>query len=284
MKGVLKLRDGIVELYRKVATSLPPDVEEAMKASRGAEAEGSEARKTLGGIVEGVGTSRKLSRLVCLEIGLPVFYVRVPQGLGHGDIVTTILDATRIATTKVPLSSSAVDIITDRNTGDNTGRGIPLIHIEQSPNDILTFDLTLRCPDCENIGQTYSLPDKALGAGNDLEGIVKCAVDAVKRAGGKGCPPYVIGIGAGAAKDQVTALSRKQLLRKLPDRAEDSKVAEIEARILGEVNALGIGPLGNSGAITALGVKVALNDRLTSSFIVDVFLSCWALRRGRLIW
>jgi len=281
---VLKLRDGIVELYRKVATSLPPDVEEAMKASRGAEAEGSEARKTLGGIVEGVGTSRKLSRLVCLEIGLPVFYVRVPQGLGHGDIVTTILDATRIATTKVPLSSSAVDIITDRNTGDNTGRGIPLIHIEQSPNDILTFDLTLRCPDCENIGQTYSLPDKALGAGNDLEGIVKCAVDAVKRAGGKGCPPYVIGIGAGAAKDQVTALSRKQLLRKLPDRAEDSKVAEIEARILGEVNALGIGPLGNSGAITALGVKVALNDRLTSSFIVDVFLSCWALRRGRLIW
>jgi len=284
LKGVLKLRDGIVELYRKVATSLPPDVEEAMKASRGAEAEGSEARKTLGGIVEGVGTSRKLSRLVCLEIGLPVFYVRVPQGLGHGDIVTTILDATRIATTKVPLSSSAVDIITDRNTGDNTGRGIPLIHIEQSPNDILTFDLTLRCPDCENIGQTYSLPDKALGAGNDLEGIVKCAVDAVKRAGGKGCPPYVIGIGAGAAKDQVTALSRKQLLRKLPDRAEDSKVAEIEARILGEVNALGIGPLGNSGAITALGVKVALNDRLTSSFIVDVFLSCWALRRGRLIW
>jgi tartrate/fumarate subfamily iron-sulfur-dependent hydro-lyase alpha chain len=284
LKGLLKLRDGIVELYRKVATSLPPDVEEAIKAARGQEAEGSEAGKTLGEIAEGVKKSRKLSMLVCLEVGLPAFYVSVPQGLGHADIVDTILDATRLATSKIPLSTSAVDIITSRNTGDNTGRGFPVIHLAQSPNDILSVDLTLRCPECETLGKTYSLPDEALGAGADLAGIARCAVDAVKAAGGNGCPPYVIGIGAGAAKDQVTALSRKQLLRKLPDRAEDEKVAEFEDSLLKEINGLGIGPLGRSGSSTALGVKVGLNDRLTSSCIVDVFLSCWALRRGRLIW
>jgi fumarate hydratase class I len=284
LKGLLKLRDGIVELYRKVATSLPPDVEEAMKASFDLEAESSKAKETLGGIVEGVKKSRKLSRLVCLEIGLPVFYVSVPQGLGHADIISTILDATRLATQKIPLSTSAVDIITERNTGDNTGKGIPLIHLTQSPNDTLSVDLTLRCPECETLGKTFSLPDEALGAGTDLDGIAKCAMHAVMEAGGNGCPPYVLGIGAGAAKDQVTALSRRQLLRKLGDKAENEKVASLEEKLLKDINGLGIGPLGYSGASTALGVKVGIEDRLTSSFIVDVFLSCWALRRGRLIW
>jgi tartrate/fumarate subfamily iron-sulfur-dependent hydro-lyase alpha chain len=213
-----------------------------------------------------------------------VFYVSVPQGLGHGDIINTILDATRLATQKIPLSSSAVDIISERNTGDNTGRGIPLIHLTQSPNDMLSVDLTLRCPECEVIGKTYSLPDTSIEADMNLDGIAKCVVDAVKSAGGSGCPPYVVGVGAGAAKDQVTALSRKQLMRKLPVRAEDENIATFEERLLKEINSLGIGPLGHSGSTTALGVKVGLNDRLTSSFVVDVFLSCWALRRGRLVW
>jgi fumarate hydratase class I len=281
---LLKLRDGIVELYRKVATSLPPDVEEAMKAAYGFEAEDSEAQKVLGEIVQGVRESRKESKLVCLEIGLPVFYISVPQGLGHKDIVETVFEATRLATQKIPLSASAVDILTERNTGDNTGNGFPIIHLEQSPSDMLCVDLTLRCPECETLGQMYTLPDESLGAETNLDGIAKCAVDAVKRAKGNGCPPYVLGVGAGAAKDQATALSRRQLMRKLSDRPEDETLAGFEEKLLKEINGLGVGPLGRSGSITALAVKLGLNHRLTSSFVVDVYLSCWALRRGRLIW
>jgi fumarate hydratase class I len=281
---LLKLRDGIVELYRKVATSLPPDVEEAMKAAHSVEAEGSGAREVMGDIVERARTARRQSKLVCLEIGVPVFYVSVPQGLSHKDIVETIMEATRIATTKIPLSASAIDILSERNTGDNTGKGFPIINLEQSPNDILSVDLTLRCPECEIQGQTYSLPNETLGAETNLEGIAKCAMDAVKKAAGNGCPPYVIGIGAGASKDQVTALSRRQVMRKLTSKAEDDAVAEFEEKLLKEINGLGIGPLGRSGASTALGVRVGLNHRLTSSFVVDVYLSCWALRRSRLIW
>ncbi len=281
---MLKLRDGIVELYRKVATSLPPDIEEAMKAACGMEAEGSEAREVMESMVERAKTARKQSELVCLEIGVPVFYVSVPQGLSHKDIVETIMDATRIATTKIPLSASAVDIITERNTGDNTGKGFPIINIEQSPNDMLSVDLTLRCPECEIQGQTYPLPNKVLGAETNLEGIAKCAIDAVKKAAGNGCPPYVIGIGAGASKDQVTALSRRQVMRKLTSKTEDNTMARFEENLLKEINRLGIGPLESSGSNTALGVRVGLNHRLTSSFVVDIYLSCWALRRSRLVW
>ena len=281
---MLKLRDGLIELYKKVATSIPGDVQEALRAAHGNEADGSEAKEALNGLLETIRSARQHSRLVCLDIGMPAFYVSVPRGLSHKEIKDTIMDATRLATRKVPLSANAVDILTERNTGDNTGEGFPIIHLTQSSNDMLTVDLTLRCPDCEAQGQTYSLPDEALGAEINLDSIAKCAVDAVKKAQGRGCPPYAVGIGAGASKDQVTNLSRKQLLRKLSDTAENEAIAELEKTVLGEINRLGIGPLGRGGATTALGVKVGLNHRLPASFVVDVYLNCWALRRGRLIW
>lgn len=281
---MLKLRDGIIELYKKVATSVPPDVEEALSDARGREAEGSGAGEVLGGMLGEIKRARKESRPICLETGLPAFYVSVPKGLSHSDIMDTIAEATRLATRRVPLSANAVDIITERNSGDNTGEGFPIVHLEQSPNDMLTVELTLRCPECETQGQTYALPSEALGADRNLEGIARCAVDAVKKAGGEGCPPYTVGIGAGASKDQVTALARRQLLRKLSDRAGEEAVAALEDRILDDINRLGIGPLGKGGSTTALAAKVGLNHRLISSFVVDVYLNCWALRRGRLIW
>ncbi|MGD2079548.1 MAG: fumarate hydratase [Nitrospirota bacterium] len=281
---MLKLRDGIVELYRKVATSVPPDVEEALRAAHDREAGGSEAKEALAGMLENIRRSRKSPQPVCIETGIPAFYLSVPKGLSHSEILDTIAEATRLATRKVPLSANAVDIVSERNTGDNTGKGFPIIHLGQSPSDMLTVELTLRCPDCETKGQTYSLPDESLGGATPLENIGRCALDSVRKAKGRGCPPYVVGVGAGASKDQVTALSRIQLMRKLPERAAEGPVADLEEKILAEINGLGIGPLGRGGSATALAVKVGLNHRMTSSFVVDVYLSCWALRRGRLIW
>jgi len=74
---VLKLRDGIVELYKKVATSIPPDVEEAMKAAYSSEGD-ARAKKSLEGILELIQTSRQASRPACIETGIPIFKVKVP--------------------------------------------------------------------------------------------------------------------------------------------------------------------------------------------------------------
>ena len=281
---MLKLRDGIVELYRKVVTSLPPDVEEALREALGSEEAGTDACQAMEGILKGTVASRGGKTPVCMDTGLPVFFVSVPLGLSHVQLVETIAEATRIATTKVPLCSSAVDTLTGKNTGDNTGDGFPLVHLSQSPNDMLIVDLMLRCSENENIGRIYSLPDEDLGADRNLEGIAKCAMDAVRKAQGKGCPPYIVGIGAGATREQVAGLAQRQFLRKLSDKAEKPEVAELEENLLKEINALGTGPLGKGGRTTAIGVKVGLNHRLPSSFMVDVNLGCWADRRGRLIW
>jgi fumarate hydratase class I len=280
---VLKLRDGIVELYKKVATSIPPDVEEAMKGAFSSEGD-ARARKSLGGILEIIQRSRQASRPACIETGIPIFKVKVPRGLSHTEMKTTIREATAIATRKVPLGLSAVDILTGENSGDNTGIGFPVIYLEEAPNDTLAVDLMLRAGDCENYGQTFQLPVDELHAGRDLDGVRRCVLDCVTKARGKGCPPYTVGVGIGATHDQVSVLGIHQLFRKIPDESEYPAIAELEKRLFNEINTLGIGPVGIGGSTTALGVKIGINHRHPESFLVHVSLACWANRRGRLIW
>ncbi|MEJ2684819.1 MAG: fumarate hydratase, partial [Candidatus Sulfobium sp.] len=233
---MLKLRDGVVELYRKVATSLPPDVEEAVKAALSREKEGSPATSCLSVMLENIRLARETVRPICQDTGVPVFYVKVPLGLSQRDLRETIIDATRVATVKVPLRPNAVDVLTDENSGDNTGAGFPIVYIEETDGNTLLIDLMLKGGGCENVGRTYKLPLEDLNAQRDLDGVRKCVLHTVQKAQGKGCPPYVIGVGVGAAKDQVTALARKQLMRKLGDGNKIGGLSALEERILKEVN------------------------------------------------
>jgi fumarate hydratase class I len=281
---LLKLRDGISELYKKVATSLPPDVEEALKSSLSSEKEGSAAKTTLRLVLENVQFARESSRPICQDTGVPVFFVKVPVGLSQIELRNTILEATRIATDKIPLRPNAVDVISEKNSGDNTGIGFPVIHFEETTGHTLTVDLMLKGGGSENVGRLYKLPDESLKAQRDLEGVRRCVIDTVVRAQGRGCPPYVIGVGIGASKDQVTRLAKDQLMRKLNDTNPTEELAALEGKLLEEINELGIGPQGLGGRTTSLGVKIGVNHRHPASYFVDVSVSCWATRRGRLIW
>jgi fumarate hydratase class I len=278
---MLRLRDGIVELYRKVATSLPPDVEAAIKAACGLEEEGTVAGKALSGFIEEARISREKERPLCLEPGIPVFYVSAPLGISHKQLRDTIIEATRLATEKIPLSPGAVDVISAVNSGDNTGMDFPETHINESPNDTLTVELMLRGAECEREGVLYRLPDEAIKAGRDLKGVSACVLDAVSGTRGRGCPPYTLGVGIGATRAQATGLSKEQLRRKLNDRNPVETLMDLEDRLLGEINAQ---DTAGGYKVTALGVKIGAYHRHLESFFVDVSFSCLANRRGKLIW
>lgn len=279
---MLKLRDGIVELYRKVATSIPPDVEGALKSAYSIEDH--LAKESLAIVLENIRTARHTARPICQDTGVPLFYVRVPRGLSQMVLKDTIKEATVIATEKVPLRPNAVDVLTEKNSLDNLGLGLPIIYFEETLEDTLKIDLMLKGAGCENAGQTYKLPIEELNAQRDLDGVRRCVLDAVQKAQGRGCPPYTIAVGIGAAKDQASVLAKQQLFRKLNDRSEFPAIAELEDRLLSEINQLGIGPIGLKGKTTAIGVKIGVNHRHPASYFVDVSVCCWANRRGRLIW
>jgi tartrate/fumarate subfamily iron-sulfur-dependent hydro-lyase alpha chain len=292
---VLKLREGIVELYKKVASSIPSDVEAALK--RAYEAETSpQIKDPLGNILKQVSSSRKALRALCLDTGMPFFFVWVPRGLSQQHVREVIVDATRIATKKVPLSPNAVDILSGVNSGDNTGLYFPLIHIEETEKNSLTIDLMLQGSECENLGRLYKLPTSFIshngGSGEcretfferNFDGVKRCVIDAVAAAKGLACPPYLIGVAIGGARDQVAYLSRRQLCGRIDVPNPDERLAALEAEIVKEVNDFGRTAEGLNRNVSLLGARVAVAHRHPQSYFVDISFSCWANRKARLIW
>ena len=279
-----ELRNAIVELYRTAASALPPDVEAALQHARRKEKKGSNAGTALAAILENIRIARETGRPLCQDTGVPVFFVKIPCGISHLAVKSSIVRATRIASRTIPLRPNAVDVLTERNSGDNTGEGFPVVYCEETKGSSISIDLMLKGAGSENIGQLYKLPLEEIGAERDLEGVRRCVLDAIYKAQGKGCPPYIIAVGIGASKDQVTRLSKEQLLRKIEDVNSHKVLSAFEKRLLRDVNRLGIGPLGFGGKTTALGVKVGVNHRHPASYFVDVSVSCWADRRAQLIW
>ena len=277
---MLHLKKGITSLFRKVTTSLPPDVEKALRDAAGSEAEG-KAKNELLTVLNGVEQSRSQKSQLCEDTGVPFFYVNAPKGLDHAGLREVIIEATREATAKIPLPANATDPITGQSSSDGTGTGFPVIYIEETTEDKLTIELMLLGTSSESLGRMYTLPDEDMGADLDMNGIKTCVLDTVKRAGGKGCPPYIIGVGLGPTRDRAAWLSKQQLRRKLDDTNPMAELAKLEADILKEANALGIGP---KGGTTALGVKIDAHHRHPATAYLDITLLCWNTRRGKLIW
>jgi fumarate hydratase class I len=278
-----ELRNAIIELYRKAATSLPQDIEKGLRRSLGRESKSSSAGTALSVILENISLARETGRPLCQDTGVPVFFVKIPVGQSHRKIRQEIVSATRDATKKIPLRPNAVDILTEKNSGENTGINFPILYFEETGGERLVMDLILKGAGSENIGQLYKLPDAALKAERDLEGVRRCVLDAVVRAQGKGCPPYIIGVGIGASKDQVTMSAKAQFLRHLDDTAGNVALSRLEKKVVHDINRLGIGPMGLGGKTTALAVKIGVNHRHPASYFVDVSFMCWADRRARMV-
>ncbi|MEW6584181.1 MAG: fumarate hydratase [Nitrospirota bacterium] len=279
-----KLRDAIIELYREASTSLPEDVEESLRLAAQREKRGSSGRSSLSVILENVKRARETGRPICQDTGMPVFFAKIPPDVSYYFVKQEIVKATRLATKRIPLRPNAVDVLTDLNSGDNTGINFPIIYFEETKGRRVVMDLMLKGGGSENIGQLYKLPVAELKAERDMEGVRKCVLDAVYRAQGKGCPPYVVGVGIGASKDQVTRLSKEQLLRHVDDSNDNENLSRLEKRILRDVNRLRVGPLGLGGRTTALAVKIGVSHRHPASYFVDVTFMCWTDRRARLIY
>lgn len=273
-----------LELVRRAATDLPPDVEQSLRRSLKQEEPGSAARSALETILKNVEMAREKSTPICQDTGTPIFYVHYPEGMSIRKLRAQIEEAVREATHRNYLRPNSVDAITGQNTGDNSGdEHYPTIHFEEVDADQpLTVDLMLKGGGCENVGAQYKLPDNRLGAGRDLEGVRKVALDAVYQAQGKGCAPGVLGIAVGGDRGASYVASKEALLRTLEEPNPDSTLNELEERITEEANQMGIGPMGFGGKTTVLGTKIKGLHRLPASYFVTVSYMCWAYRRRRM--
>jgi fumarate hydratase class I len=277
------LTEPILELVRLAATDLPADVEAGLRAAVEREETGSAAHGALETILKNVELARQNSTPICQDTGTPIFYVHYPEGWSTLRLREQIQNAVAEATRRAYLRPNAVDTLSGVNSGDNLGdEHFPTIHFTEVEGETLTFDLMLKGGGCENVGAQYSLPNNDLGAGRDLAGVRKVALDAVYKAQGKGCAPGILGIAVGGDRGSSYSASKEVLLRQLDDSNTNPELDELEDRLTEEANQLGIGPMGFGGKSTVLGTKITGMHRLPASYFVTVTYMCWAYRRRQM--
>ncbi len=277
------MTEQLVELVRRTATDLPADVEAALVAAQAREAEYSAAAGALAMILQNVSLARKQSTPVCQDTGTPIFKVSHPIGVSQREIVQAARRACAIATQRSYLRPNAVDSLTGKNSGDNTGIDYPTIHFQEWDSDEIKVVLLLKGGGSENVGVQYKLPDAGLKAGRDLEGVRKVILDAVYQAQGKGCAPGILGVTIGGDRGSGYLKAKEALLRKLDDANPDPTLDAFEKRLVEDINQLEIGPMGFGGRTTVLGVKVAVQHRLPACYFVSVAYMCWAARRATMM-
>jgi fumarate hydratase, class I len=274
------LTDALVELIRRTSTLLPADMEKALRGARDNEEAGSAAQGALDTILQNIEMSRSSSSPICQDTGTPIFEIQYPFGVSTRQLGAQIRQACANATQRGYLRPNAVDSLTGKNSGDNTGTDFPTMHFHEWEEDGIKIDLLLKGGGCENVSTQYELPNTQMDAGRDLEGVRKVVLDAVNHAQGLGCAPGVLGIAIGGDRGASYIKSKQQLLRPLDDANPQPELSELEDRLLKEGNELGIGPMGFGGKTTLLGVKIGTLHRLPASYFVSVAYMCWANRRG----
>jgi len=241
-----------------------------------------QASQALNIILSNIDMAEEDAGPICQDTGMPTFYVHTPVGVNQIEIKKAIRAAVAEATKLGKLRPNSVDSLTGKNSGDNLGPGTPVIHFEQWEQDEIEVKLILKGGGCENKNIQYSLPstlDHLGRADRSIEGVRKCLLHAVWQAQGQGCAPGALGVCIGSDRAHGFDVAKEQLFRTLDDVNPDPVLAELEARIMTEANALGVGAMGFGGKVSLIGCKIAAANRLPASFFVSVAYSCWAFRR-----
>ena len=272
------LNESIYKLFKRTATELPPDISFAIEEACGRETAGSIARETLEIVRKSSDLSSQARLPICQDTGTPFLVVKGRPDFQALEINEAVLTALRQLSKEGILRQNCVETLSGRNTGDNTGPYVPQIHYLPWDGP-LQLHAMFKGGGSENVSSQYSLPDSAIKAGRDLEGVRRCILAAVHRAQGKGCAPGILGVCIGGDRASGYLLAKEQLFRKLDDVNPNPELAALEKQLVDEANTLGIGPMGLGGATTLLGVKIGCAGRHPASYFVTISYSCWATRR-----
>lgn len=271
-----QVAEAVCNIYKQAAIVLPEDIVKALNQAY--ENEKSEiARLNIKSILKNLELAQENNVPMCQDTGLPIIFVK----LGNVEVENLeqgIIDGVKLATENVPLRTNVVDPLTRQNTGNNIGKGIPQINVELTNEPILELTVFPKGFGSENNNKLAMLLP-----GEGIDGIKKFFKKTIISAGGKPCPPTVIGVGIGGSSDMVMKLAKKALLRPIDDKNPDQRLADLEDELLSIANDTGIGPMGLGGNTTVLGVNVELADTHTAGFPVGICVQCWAARHATCI-
>ena len=265
------------ELYVRALKVLPPDVKAAL--ARALERESHpRAREILGVMLKNLEVAESRGLLVCQDTGTPVYKLRIGRGLTYDgpELLAAIGEGVKQATLETPLRSSVCHPIDRTNPQTNTGERIPAIDVEfLEESGYLELRMMPKGSGSENMSFL-----KMLSPADGLNGIKKFVLQCVVEAGGKPCPPTLVGIGIGGTSDLAMKLAKEAIWRPIGSSHPDPAIATLEAELLEAINSTGIGPMGLGGDTTALAVQIEYAHTHITQNPVGVTLQCWRGERS----
>ncbi len=212
---------------------------------------------------------------VCQDTGMAVVFLEIGQEvrLAGAPLYDEINAAVGRAYKQNYFRMSVCDPITRINTGDNSPA---VIHTDIVAGDKVTVSFLPKGFGSENMSRLFMLSPS-----EGMEGVKAAAVTAVREAGANPCPPVIVGLGLGGTSDLVMLNAKKALLRSVGTLNPDARLRELEAELLGEINALGIGAQGFGGSTTALAVHIIAAPTHIASLPVGINIQCNSARFAR---
>lgn len=263
----------VSRLCIEATRNLPDDVLVALQAAEAQEASPL-GKRILGKILENAQLARDEALPLCQDTGITVVFLELGQDahVVGGNLYDAINEGVRRGYTAGLLRKSVVDhpFSSRLNTQDNTPA---VIHTEIVPGDHLKLTVMPKGGGCENMSYFQMLIPAA-----GREGVVDFVVGCVDRSGANPCPPVIVGVGIGGSADKAMAIAKHALLRPVGQPHPDPEITELESELLTRINALGIGPLGVGGTMTALAVHVETYPCHIASLPVAVNLQCHSAR------
>ena len=279
MKVDLKaVEEACKELYIRAVKILPPDIKEGFARLDKTETDAT-GKSVLGTMIRNIKVAEDTNNLLCQDTGIPIYNVVIGRGLevdGHA-LKAAIAAGCARATKEHPLRSSVVHPVTRANEHTSCGRLVPVINIDFSDEpDTLSIEMIPKGSGSEN----NSWLKMAIPA-DGVDAVKTFVIDCVLDAGGKTCPPTIVGVGVGGTADLCVHLSKVAATRPLDSHCTDPEGAKLESELSAVVNKLGVGPQGLGGDSTSFAVHVETAATHITMNPVAVNMQCHSARRAR---
>lgn len=277
---VIISRETLVETVSRIVVEAACDLDQSVVAliKRAIHQE----KKTLSAqilqeIVENQEIARNEKIPMCQDTGVALFFVELGNEIALDfDLNEAIQEGTRKGYQNGYLRRSIVRHPIDRvNTKDNTPA---VIHVKLVMGDTLSIRFAPKGAGSENMSRM-----KMMTPAEGEDDVVAFVKETILLAGGKACPPLIVGVGIGGNFELAPMLAKEAIFRPLEDEAAHPADRALEVRLLEEINRLPVGPMGLGGVTTALAVKVNSYPCHIASFPVAVNLQCHAARHKEIV-
>jgi fumarate hydratase subunit alpha/L(+)-tartrate dehydratase alpha subunit len=265
-------------LYIRALKLLPDDIKDGFVRLQRTETDAT-GRSVLATMVENIAVAEREDNLLCQDTGIPIYNVTIGRDVSFdgAGLKAAIRRGCERATREHPLRSSVVHPITRKNEHTSCGIRVPVLHIDFDDRpETVEIEMIPKGSGSEN-GSFL----KMLVPADGIAAVKRFVVDRVIEAGGRVCPPTIVGVGIGGTSDLCMQLAKIAATRALGSICADPEGARLEAELSEAVNMLGIGPQGLGGDATAFAVHVETAATHITMNPVAVNIQCHSARRAR---